>query len=72
MERWVAKINEDDDFYGDEIQLGIVGSEDGFDIIMSNEDDSGVMPGMTPEEAMENLEECFGFYETFAWLDSDE
>lgn len=72
MTKWIAKINENDDFYGDEIRLGVVGGEDGFDIIMSNGDESDVIPGMTPEEARENLEDYFSCYETFAWLEPEE
>ena len=72
MAKWIAKIRENDDFYGEEIRLGIAGGEDGFDIIMSNDEDSGVMPGMTVEEARENLEDYFGYYDTFSWLDAEE
>ena len=72
MAKWIAKVHENDDFYGEEIRLGIAGGEDGFDIIMSNDEDSGVMPGMTVEEARENLEDYFGYYDTFRWLDAEE
>ena len=72
MSKWIAKINEDDSFYGDEILLGIEGGEAGFEVVMSNEEDSDVVPGMTREEARSNLEEVFGFYETFSWLDTDD
>ena len=72
MAKWIAKINEYDDSYGEEIYLSIVGGEAGFEVIMSNEEDSGVLPGMTREEAKENLEDCFGYYDTFAWLEEEE
>ncbi|MDD6024612.1 MAG: hypothetical protein PUC06_10325 [Oscillospiraceae bacterium] len=70
--KWIAKINEGDSSFGDEIYLAIVGGESGFEIVMSNEDDSDVMPGMTREEARENLEDCFGYYDTFVWLDEED
>lgn len=72
MARWIAKINEDDEFFGEEILLGIAGGEAGFEVILSTEEDSGVMPGMTEEEARENLEDYYGYYDTFAWLKKDE
>jgi hypothetical protein len=72
MRRWLAKINENDDSYGDEILIGVAGGETGFEIILSNEDDSGVMPGMTEEEARENLEDYYGYYDTFVWLEDTE
>lgn len=72
MRRWIAKINEEDYAFGEEILLGIQGGEAGFEVILSNDDDSGVMPGMTEEEARENLEDYYGYYETFTWLDDEE
>jgi hypothetical protein len=72
MRRWIAKINENDDSYGDEILIGVAGGETGFEIVLSNEDDSGVMPGMTEEEARENLEDYYGYYDTFVWLEDTE
>jgi hypothetical protein len=68
----MAKINENDDSFGDEILIGVAGGETGFEIILSNEDDSGVMPGMTEEEARENLEDYYGYYDTFVWLEDNE
>lgn len=52
--------------------MGITGGETGFEIILSNDDDSGVMPGYTEEEARENLEDYYGYYDTFSWLDAEE
>jgi hypothetical protein len=72
MRRWIAKINENDDSYGDEILIGVAGGETGFEIVLSNEDDSGVMPGMTEQEARENLEDYYGYYDTFVWLEDTE
>jgi hypothetical protein len=72
MRRWIAKINENDDSFGDEILIGVAGGETGFEIVLSNEDDSGVMPGMTEEEARENLEDYYGYYDTFVWLEDTE
>ena len=51
MTKWIAKINENDELFGEEILLGITGGETGFEIILSNGDDSDVMPGMSVEEA---------------------
>ncbi len=68
MTKWIAKINENDDAFGDEILMGIAGGETGFEVILSNEDDSGVMPGYTEQEARENLEDYYGYYDTFSWL----
>lgn len=70
--KWIAKINEYDDSFGDEILLGIAGGETGFEVIMSNDEDSDVFPGDTFEEAKENLEDYYGCYDTFAWLESDD
>lgn len=72
MAKWIAKINENDDSFGDEIFMAIAGGETGFEIILSNEDDSGVMPGYTEEEARENLEDYYGCYDTFQWLTPEE
>lgn len=72
MAKWIAKINENDDMFGDEILMAIAGGETGFEVILSNEDDSGVLPGYTEEEARENLEDYYGYYDTFAWLDAEE
>lgn len=71
MTKWIAKINENDEMFGDEILLGIAGGLEGFDVIMSNGDDSDVMPGMTVEEARENLEDYYSCFDTFAWLEQD-
>jgi hypothetical protein len=30
------------------------------------------MPGYTEEEAKENLEDYYGYYDTFAWLEAEE
>ncbi len=70
--KWIAKINEYDDSYGEEIFLGISGGEAGFEVTMSNGDDSDVFPGDTFEEARENLEDIYGYYDTFRWLDNDD
>lgn len=70
--RWIAKINEYDASYGDEILLGITGGETGFEVILSNEEDSDVMPGDTYDEAKENLEDYYGYYDTFSWLETDD
>ncbi len=72
MAKWIAKINENDDSFGDEIFMAIAGGEAGFEVILSNEDDSGVMPGYTEEEARENLEDYYGYYDTFQWLEPEE
>ncbi len=72
MRKWIAKINENDESYGDEILLGIQGGAAGFEIVLSNEDDSDVLPGITEEEARENLEDYYGYYDTFVWLDAEE
>ena len=72
MRKWIAKINENDESYGDEILLGIQGGATGFEIVLSNEDDSDVLPGITEEEARENLEDYYGYYDTFVWLDAEE
>ena len=42
MTKWIAKINENDELFGEEILLGITGGETGFEIILSNGDDSDV------------------------------
>ncbi len=70
--KWIAKINEYDDSFGDEILLGIAGGETGFEVVLSNDEDSDVIPGDTFEEARENLEDYYGYYDTFAWLESDD
>ena len=70
--RWIAKINENDSFLGEEILLGVAGGESGFEVILSNEDDSDVIPAYTVEEAIENLEDYYGGYDTFAWLPEEE
>ena len=57
MTKWIAKINENDELFGEEILLGVEGGETGFEIVLSNGDDSDVMPGMSVEEAKENLED---------------
>lgn len=70
--KWIAKINEYDESYGDEILLGISGGEAGFEIVMSNDEDSDVFPGDTYEEAKENLEDYYGYYDTFQWLTNED
>lgn len=70
--KWIAKINEYDESYGDEILLGITGGETGFEIVLSNDEDSDVMPGDTYEEARENLEDYYGYYDSFVWLDEED
>ena len=70
--KWIAKINEYDDSFGEEILLGVDGGELGFEVVLSNDEESGVMPGMTYDEAVENLEDYFGYYDTFQWLGEDE
>lgn len=70
--RWIAKINEYDDSFGEEILMAICGGEAGFEVIMSNGDDSDVFPGDTFEEAKENLEDYYGYYDTFQWLDTED
>ena len=72
MTKWVAKINEEDSDFGEEILLGISGGEYGFEVVLSNEDDSGVLPEASIEEAMESLEDYYGGYDTFVWLQDDE
>ena len=72
MCRWVAKINEGDDAFGEEILIGITGGEAGYEVVLSNEEDSDVFPGSTREEARENLEDYYGYYDTFAWLSEEE
>lgn len=70
--KWIAKIKEYDDSFGDEILMAIVGGEAGFEVIMSSGEDSDVFPGDTYEEARENLKDCYGYYDTFRWLDGEE
>lgn len=70
--KWIAKINEYDESYGEEILLGIAGGEAGFEIVMSNDEDSDVFPGDTYEEAKENLEDYYGYYDTFQWLTNED
>lgn len=70
--KWIAKINEYDESFGEEILLGIAGGETGFEIVMSNDEDSDVFPGDTYEEAKENLEDYYGYYDTFQWLDAED
>ncbi len=72
MQKWIAKINENDDIFGDEILMGIQGGEAGFEVVLSNEEDSDVLPGYTEEEARENLEDYYGYYDTFSWLQPEE
>ena len=72
MTKWIAKINENDELFGEEILLGVEGGETGFEIVLSNGDDSDVMPGMSVEEAKENLEDYFSCFDTFTWLGGDE
>lgn len=69
MEKWVAKINENDDYFGEEIFLGVAGGEYGFEIILSTEEDSGLLPEDSVEGAIESLGDYFGCYDTFQWLD---
>ena len=69
MTKWIAKINENDEFFGEEILLGIEGGETGFEVVMSNGDDSDVFPGDTVEEARENMEDYFSCFDNFTWLD---
>ena len=69
MTKWVAKFNENDDLFGEEVLCAIAGSEYGYEVILSNGDDSDVFPGVTEDETRENLEDAYGYYETFAWLD---
>ena len=42
MTKWIAKINENDELFGEEILLGVEGGETGFEIVLSNGDDSDV------------------------------
>ena len=70
--KWIAKFNEYDESFGDEVLVGIAGGETGFEIILSNDEESDVMPGDTYEEARENLEDFYGYYDTFVWLDEDD
>ncbi len=72
MTKWIAKFNEEDSAFGEEILLGIAGGEYGFEVILSNEDDSGVLPAYTEEDAVEAMEDYYGCYDTFAWLPRDE
>ncbi len=72
MTKWIAKINENDELFGEEILLGVEGGETGFEIVLSNGDDSDVMPGMSVAEAKENLEDYFSCFDTFTWLEGDE
>ena len=68
MTKWLAKINEYDDPFGDEILMGVAGGEYGFEVILSTEEDSGILPSYTEEEAIESLEDYYSCYSTFAWL----
>ena len=70
--KWIAKIREYDNSFGDEILLAIAGGEAGFEVVMSSGDDADVFPGDTYEEARENLEDCYGHYDTFRWLDGND
>lgn len=70
--KWIAKFNEYDESFGDEVLVGIAGGETGFEIILSNDEESDVMPGDTYEEARENLEDFYGYYDTFAWLEDED
>ena len=72
MTRWVAKFNENDDYFGDEILLGVTGGEYGFEIILSNEDDSGLLPEESVEEAIDSLGDYYGCYDTFEWLSEED
>ena len=71
MEKWVAKFNENDDPFGEEIYIGIAGGEYGYDAFLSNDEDSDVFPGVTPDETRENIEDAYGYFETFVWLDDE-
>lgn len=70
--KWIAKFNEYDESFGDEVLVGIAGGETGFEIILSNDEESDVMPGDTYEEARENLEDFYGYYDTFVWLEDED
>ena len=35
MTKWIAKINENDEFFGEEILLGIEGGETGFEVVIA-------------------------------------
>lgn len=72
MTKWVARIKENDDYFGEEIYLGVAGGEYGFEVILSNEDDSGLLPEDSVEGAMESLRDTFGHYDTFYWLTEEE
>lgn len=72
MIRWVAKYCEEDLEYLDEIKIGYEGSEYGFEIITSNNDDAGIEPAETEDEAISIIEENFGIYDTFQWLSQNE
>jgi len=69
--KWIAKINENDDFFGDEILMGVAGGEYGFEVVLSNGDDSGVLPAATVEDAMEAMEDYYGCYDTFSYVQEE-
>ena len=71
MTKWLAKFHENDEYFGEEIFLGITGGEYGFEVILSNEDDSGLLPEDSVEGAREALEDYYGCYDTFQWLPED-
>ena len=72
MTRWIAKINENDDFFGEEIYIGVASGEYGFEIILSTEEDSGLLPEDSVDGAVESLCDYFGSYDTFQMLSEEE
>lgn len=72
MRHWVAKYNEDDDPFGEEIRLSIEGTEFGFVGMAENGEELDLIPADTVDEAREELEYCFGGFDTFEWLDGED
>lgn len=72
MRRWIAKYNENDEPWGEEIRLSIEGTEFGFVGMAENGEELDLIPADTEEEAREDLEYFFGGYDTFEWLDKED
>lgn len=68
--KWIASIHANDEPDAPVLRLGYEGTSDGFLIV---DDDGGYPtdePGYTVEDVRAIIEELFGYYDTFQWLDS--
>ena len=72
MRHWIAKYNENDDHFGEEIRLSIEGTEFGFVGVAENGEELDLIPTDTEEEAREELEYSFAGFDTFEWLEKED